>query len=73
MLQTPRDVAHAAAKRRTAADRRPATDRRPAVWPWLLMPVAVLALFFALRSVRHSTDSSPLGQGSEVSGDPSAQ
>jgi hypothetical protein len=26
-------------------------DRRPAVWPWLLLPFIVLALFFALRSV----------------------
>ncbi|HUN27700.1 MAG TPA: hypothetical protein VMU67_15470 [Steroidobacteraceae bacterium] len=33
----------------------PSTERRPAVWPWLLMPIAALALFLALWSVRHST------------------
>lgn len=67
MLQKPLQAAGPAAERRTAA------DRRPAVWPWLLMPLAVLAMFFALRSVRHSTDSSQRGQGSEVSGDMSVQ
>lgn len=67
MLQTPSQPAHAVAERRAAL------DRRPAVWPWLLMPLAVLAMFFALRSVRHSTDSSQRGQGSEISGDMSVQ
>ncbi len=52
---------------------RPAAERRPAVWPWLLMPLAVLALFFALRTVRHSTESVPPGQDSDVSGDTSVQ
>jgi len=27
-------------------------ERRPAVWPWLLLPLATLALFFALRAVK---------------------
>ncbi|MEJ1964444.1 MAG: hypothetical protein WDO56_24030 [Gammaproteobacteria bacterium] len=27
-------------------------ERRPAVWPWLLLPLVALALFFALRSVK---------------------
>ena len=27
-------------------------ERLPAVWPWLLIPLVALALFFALRSVR---------------------
>ena len=28
-----------------------AADRRQAVWPWLLLPLVALALFFALRAV----------------------
>jgi hypothetical protein len=27
-------------------------DRRPAVWPWLVMPLVVLAAFFTLKRVR---------------------
>jgi hypothetical protein len=27
-------------------------ERLPAVWPWLLIPLVALALFFILRSVR---------------------
>lgn len=34
---------------------RPSKQQRPAIWPWVLMPLAALALFFALRTVRHST------------------
>jgi len=26
-------------------------ERRPAVWPWLVMPVIILLVFWALRSV----------------------
>ena len=35
-----------------AADPPKPSERRPAVWPWLLIPLVALALFFALRSVR---------------------
>jgi hypothetical protein len=28
-------------------------ERLPAVWPWLLLPLVALALFFILRTVRH--------------------
>jgi len=42
-----------------------AAERRPAVWPWLLMPLAALALFLVLRSVRHATATE---QGAAVSG-----
>jgi hypothetical protein len=28
-------------------------ERLPAVWPWLLIPLAALALFFILRTLRH--------------------
>jgi hypothetical protein len=30
----------------------PPAERRPAVWPWLLLPLVALALFFALREVK---------------------
>ena len=40
-----------------AADARPDPDglsrRRPAVWPWLLMPLIVLAVFCALLRIHH--------------------
>jgi hypothetical protein len=36
-----------------------AVDRRPAIWPWLVMPLVTLSLFFALDKLsnehgRHS-------------------
>jgi hypothetical protein len=31
-------------------------DRRPAIWPWLVMPLVTLALFFALCKLRQSQD-----------------
>jgi hypothetical protein len=27
------------------------TDRRPAIWPWLVMPLVTLALFYSLYSL----------------------
>ena len=52
-----------------------AAERRPAVWPWLLMPLAALAMFLLLRSVRHATESgADTGVTvSDDSGDASAQ
>lgn len=44
-----------------------ATERRPAVWPWLLMPMAALAIFLLLRSVRHATQSAAAGPGVTIS------
>ena len=35
----------------------PSAERRQAVWPWLLLPLVALTLFFALRSVKQA----PLG------------
>jgi hypothetical protein len=29
----------------------PCAERRPAVWPWLLLPLVVLIMFFLLRAV----------------------
>ncbi len=75
MSQKPFPAARVPAERRSTAEhRRPAAEhRRPAVWPWVLMPLAALALFFALRTVRHSTESGPLGQGIAVSGESTGQ
>jgi hypothetical protein len=36
-----------------AANPSPSRERRPAIWPWLLMPAAVLAVFFALNRIHH--------------------
>jgi len=29
----------------------PVRERRPAIWPWLVMPLIVLAAFYALHGV----------------------
>jgi hypothetical protein len=34
------------------------TPRRNAIWPWLVMPLVVLALFVVLHKVRSSGDGS---------------
>jgi hypothetical protein len=31
----------------------PPRERRPAIWPWLLMPLLVLAVFCALERMHH--------------------
>jgi hypothetical protein len=31
-------------------------ERRPAVWPWLLLPLVALTMFFALRTVKEAPD-----------------
>ena len=40
-----------------------ASDRRPAVWPWLVMPVIVLLVFYALHRLQHlaRTSAAPVG------------
>jgi len=43
-----------------AADRvRRARDRRPAVWPWLVMPLIVLLVYFALLKVHRRPEPAP--------------
>jgi len=32
-----------------------ASERRPAVWPWLVMPLIVLVVFWLLYRVQHPT------------------
>jgi hypothetical protein len=36
-----------------AAERPTTRERRPAIWPWLLMPVVVLLVFYALFRLHH--------------------
>jgi hypothetical protein len=36
-----------------AAERPSARERRPAVWPWLVMPVVVLLVFYALFRIHN--------------------
>jgi hypothetical protein len=31
-------------------------ERRPAVWPWLLLPLVALTMFFALRTVKEAPE-----------------
>jgi hypothetical protein len=38
-----------------------ASERRPAVWPWLVMPLIVLVVFWLLYRVQHPpTTAAPL-------------
>jgi hypothetical protein len=37
------------------------SERSPAVWPWLLIPLVALALFFALNRVRSEQTAAPSG------------
>jgi hypothetical protein len=41
--------------------RGPTALRRNAIWPWLLMPVIILALFVVLHNVRRSGDANDQG------------
>lgn len=34
-------------------------DRRPAVWPWLVMPLVVLVVFYFLYHLRQSPQPAP--------------
>jgi hypothetical protein len=51
-----------------------ARERRPAVWPWLVMPLIVLLVFFALRSV-HQQRTAPAANDAApgATGGPSQQ
>jgi hypothetical protein len=40
---------------------RPAVERRTALWPWLLMPLAALAIFLTLERMRHAPLPHPPG------------
>ena len=47
-------------------------ERRPAVWPWVLMPLAALAMFVLLYSVRHAALSGVAAGSSTTAPDDSA-
>jgi hypothetical protein len=53
----------------TAGSRKP-SERMPAVWPWLLIPLVALALFFILRSVRAEPDPAATGSASPAVASP---
>jgi hypothetical protein len=42
---------------------RPVAERRTALWPWLLMPLAALAIFLTLERMRHAPLPHPPGGG----------
>jgi hypothetical protein len=48
-----------------------ASDRRPAVWPWLVMPLIVLLVFYALHRVQHPPSAQvPADAAPDTSGPP---
>jgi hypothetical protein len=47
----------------------PLQERRPAIWPWLVMPLATLALYYGLHyGLRHERLLDDLAPGSVHSG-----
>jgi hypothetical protein len=40
--------------------------RRPAIWPWLVMPVVVLAAFYTLKRVREHPGPPVLAQPQQL-------
>ena len=47
----------------------PVEAKRSALWPWLLMPLAALALFVTLSRVRHAAEATLTGAGADVTRD----
>ena len=47
-----------------------ASDRRPAVWPWLVMPLIVLLVFYALHRLQHPARISAAAPAGAVSAEP---
>jgi hypothetical protein len=37
----------------------PPVERRPAIWPWLLLPLAALTLFYLLETARERPAKAP--------------
>jgi hypothetical protein len=44
-----------------------ANERRPAVWPWLLMPLVVLMVFFTLQRFRQVSEAASVGTEARTS------
>jgi hypothetical protein len=47
-----------------------ASERRPAVWPWLVMPLIVLLVFYALHRVQHPPTAPAAATGGPASSSP---
>jgi len=49
-----------------------ASERRAAVWPWLVMPLIVLLVFYALHRVQHPAPphSAPADAAAGATGSP---
>nr|PZN75408.1 MAG: hypothetical protein DIU56_16330 [Pseudomonadota bacterium] len=43
----------------------PSGGRQTAIWPWLLLPLVTLAMFFALRSLRDAAEARPVPAATE--------
>jgi hypothetical protein len=49
-----------------------AADRRPAIWPWLVMPLIALTLFYCLDSLKKAQDQKDYRPAAAVSARPQA-
>jgi hypothetical protein len=47
----------------------PGEAKRSPLWPWLLMPLAALALFVTLSRVRHAAEAALTGAGADMTRD----
>jgi hypothetical protein len=47
------------------------TDRRPAIWPWLVMPLVTLALFYGLDRMNRQQDQSAYHSAAQSAADSS--
>jgi hypothetical protein len=45
-------------------------ERRQAIWPWVLMPIVVLLVFYALHSFEHAANDAAAHAQSPTSDDP---
>jgi hypothetical protein len=50
-----------------------ASDRRAAVWPWLVMPLIVLLVFYALHRLQHPARTSAAPAGAVSTESPAEQ
>jgi hypothetical protein len=46
-------------------------ERRPAIWPWLLMPIVVLLVFYTLHSFQDAAKSAAAHQAQSDASDSS--
>ena len=48
-------------------------ERRQAIWPWLVMPLVALAMFYALSRLKQTQDAASLEAGSQTTASSSPQ